>query len=194
MNIDIESIASYADFEGFIEETPTLSRPWNDNIQVPLRNENIQPKQTSDILLNESVNADSMTSANNDKTTPINPVSLPQDYKPSDKADNSKLSDNAVNEVKEQQTTDITHEMLPQSTNLNYSPQLANLLNSIYKQANKQDENQKSKHEKLTKILNYSIQAKTNAEKERINRFNKCLDTIEKTFSAGTVDMIIKTY
>ena len=75
---------------------------------------------------------------------------------------------------------------------LNSNPEISNILNTIYKQANEQNENQRNQYEKLTKTLNDSIQAKTDAEQEQINRFNKCIDTIEKTFSAGTFDRIIE--
>ena len=69
---------------------------------------------------------------------------------------------------------------------------LANILNSIYKQANEQNESQKSQYEKLANTLKDSIQAKTNIEQEQINKFNKCVATIEKTFSAGTFDKIVE--
>ena len=109
MNTYIDRIASYADFECFSEATPALGRSWNDNIQASIRNENIQPKpainnfqpkQTSDSSLNDPINADSMVSANNDKIAPINTVLLTQDYKPSDKSDDSKLLYNTANEAK----------------------------------------------------------------------------------------------
>ena len=77
-------------------------------------------------------------------------------------------------------------------TSGNYNPQLANILNSIYKQTNEQNENQRTQYEKLTNILKDSIQAKSNIEQEQINKFNKCVETIEKTFSAGTFDKIIE--
>ena len=94
---------------------------------------------------------------------------MPRDYKPSDKAETTKAR-------------------TPQTTlhfeKLNSNPEITNILNSIYKQANEQNENQRNQYEKLTKTLSNSIQAKTNAEQEQINCFNKCIDTIEKTFSA----------
>ena len=201
-NTDIESIASYADFEGFSEATPALSRPWNDNhkdaginanLQPKPAINNLQPKQTNDSSLNEPVNADSMAFANNDKTTPINPVLLTQDYTSTDKADINAQADKAVDRKQEPQTLAPLTQRMP---TLEAAPfqngELTNILNSIYKQANEQNENQRTQYEKLTKTLNDSIQAKTNAEQEQINKFNNCIATIEKTFSAGTFDRIIE--
>ena len=45
-NTDFESVASYADFEGFSEATPTLSKFRNDTIQAKQVINNFQPKQT----------------------------------------------------------------------------------------------------------------------------------------------------
>ena len=70
--------------------------------------------------------------------------------------------------------------------------ELTNILNSIYKQVNEQNENQMTQYEKLTNILNDSVQGKINAEQEQINKFNNCIATIEKTFSAGTFDRFIE--
>ena len=78
-NTDFESVASYADFEGFSEATPTLSKFRNDTIQAKQVINNFQPKQTinsiqpkeiNDKPLNEPVNVDYMASANKDKTNP----------------------------------------------------------------------------------------------------------------------------
>ena len=85
-NTDFESVASYADFEGFSEATPKLSKLRNDNIKEAVINDNIQSKHTNNKQLNEPLNVDFMVSANNDMINPINPVSLSQDYKLSDKA------------------------------------------------------------------------------------------------------------
>ena len=97
------------------------------------------------------------------RQTQINPVSLPQDYRPSDNADIRTQQDKPTNESTETipQITNLNN--TPEFTNLNNSLQLTNLLNSIYKQANEQNENQRTQYEKLTKTLNHSIQAKTNA-------------------------------
>ena len=69
---------------------------------------------------------------------------------------------------------------------------LTSILNSIYKQANEQNNSQRLQYEQLTKTLNDSIEAKNTAEQERVNRLNKCVDVIEKTFSAGTFERIIE--
>ena len=143
-NNEIDGIASTAEFEGFGEVMPTSNRQINESIQAPIRNENIQPKQaindlqpkqTNDSSLNEPVNADSMVSANSDMATSINSFLLPKNSKPTDNTDISKLTNKAVNE---------TPETMPQFDNLNFNPELTKLLNSIYKQANEQNENQRT--------------------------------------------------
>ena len=191
-NTDFESVASYADLEGFSEATPALSNSRNENIKEVGANNNIQPKQSIKSYqeteripkhLNEPSKVDLLEANNNDKAITINSVLLPQNSKQEAKAEITNLNNNS-------ELTNSNN--APELTNLKYSPELESLLNSIYKQANEQNENQRTQYERLTKTLNDSIQAKDKAEQERINKFNKCVETIEKTFSAGTFDRIIE--
>ena len=200
-NADFESLASYADFDGFSETTPALSKPAISNIQTytpaakPQQKPAINSFQEADNTakaLNEPSNVDLLNAANNDKTTAINPEEKAEDIKLTDKAYISKLTDKPINE---------THEVIPEIINsnsklemasLNNTPELTSILNSIYKQANEQNENQRTQYERLTKTLNDSIQAKSQAEQEQINKFNNVIATIERTFSAGTFDSIIE--
>ena len=201
LSADFESVTSYADIEGFSEAMPPLSKPAISNIQQKQTNNNFLSKQTINKIqeaermpkpLNEPSNADLLTAANNDKAITINPVLLSQDRKQEDKAANGELTDKTAKETTELQAVDKAAEAMPQLTNSNYNPELTNILNSIYKQANEQNENQKTQYEKLTRTLNDSIQAKSQAEQEQINKFNNVIATIEKTFSAGTFDRIIE--
>ena len=74
---------------------------------------------------------------------------------------------------------------LPESVN--------NMINSLLKQSNEQNEAQKKQYEQLANTLNESITAKNNAEQERTNRLNTVVDIIEKTFSEGTFDKIVES-
>ena len=187
-----DGIASTAEFEGFSDITPTLSKLRNDNIKEAGANADIQQKQANYNIqeaernskqLNEPINKESINLPIRETTPSIKPVSLVQDSKPTYNAEYSKLTD---------KTTKETTETMPQLEKLSYNTELTNLLNSIYKQANEQNENKRTQYEKLTKTLNDSIQAKDKAEQEQISRFNNCIATIEKTFSAGTFDRIIE--
>ena len=187
-----DGIASTAEFEGFSDITPTISKLRNDNIKEAGANANIQSKLAINNIqeaernskpLNEPINKESINLPIRETTPSIKPVSLVQDSKPTYKAEYSKLTD---------KTTKETTETMPQLEKLSYNTELTNLLNSIYKQANEQNENKRTQYEKLTKTLNDSIQAKDKAEQEQISRFNNCIATIEKIFSAGTFDRIIE--
>ena len=73
------------------------------------------------------------------------------------------------------------------------NPIMTNLLNSLLQQANERSEIQKKQYEQLASTLNESISAKNSAEQVRNSRLNTVVDTIEKTFSAGTFDRIVES-
>lgn len=193
MKTDIESIASYAEFDGFSESTPPLNRLRNDNIQQKPTNNNLQEAERTPKPLGMPSKVDYIACSNNDMTTPLKPNLLSQDCKPEYKAEISNTQDKAIDEAQGMKPLTTLRYLNEEKERAPFqNPDLTNILNSIYKQANEQNENQRTQYERLTKTLNDSIQAKNIAEQEQINKVNNVITTIEKTFSAVTFDRIIE--
>ena len=197
----VESTASNSDFEVLPEDSSYIVSRGNTKFQesyseYPNKTQSNETNKstTSRYEMNQKEigNSSLIPSVNRDRDGSIKTNSLPQD---------TKQLDNTLKTMSQSEVPsgNILNQAVPSGnilkqevTSGNYNPQLANILNSIYKQTNEQNENQRTQYEKLTNILKDSIQAKSNIEQEQINKFNKCVETIEKTFSAGTFDKIIE--
>ena len=143
--------------------------------------------------LNEPSNFGLLAAANNDKTTPINPEDKAEDKLTAPIGFLSEAKDKATEKPTKSQAIAATAQAQQTLDKMPFqNVELTSILNSIYKQANQQSENQRTQYERLTKKFNDSIQAKSAAEQEQINKFNNVIATIEKTFSAGTFDHIIE--
>ena len=189
---DYEHIASDAEFEGFnlVSEATEADSETSLNMNPIKRYPNdeheiknvYKPTETHETI-KEPTKHDLLTASYSIKTTPENLNSLEHANQSPVNADSEhvKLGPVAQNA-----------NPLMKTINGFDTDNLTSILNSIYKQASEQNNSQRLQYEQLTKTLNDSIEAKNTAEQERVNKFNKCVDVIEKTFSAGTFDRIIE--
>ena len=163
-----------------------------ENDKEPLKIVNIED-DTNKINQYEPYNSKSINDALSIKTTPIISNAKDDTIKTPIIMDdnNTMLKDSSYNAYGAGDL--VANFMNGSQANQQFNGSLINFLNSLSEQANKQNETQKQQYEQLTRTLNDSITARNIAEQERSNKFNNCIDIIEKTFSAGTFDKIVES-
>ena len=168
-------------------------KPPERNIQMnsPYKNQQQNPSEIINKEKDSITNEDLIPYVNTVKKESNQMNSLGLNINQMDNVSNGNELNYATKTIINEEPSKINYNEMNPLQNENQT-KLANILNSIYKQANEQNESQKSQYEKLANTLKDSIQAKTNIEQEQINKFNKCVATIEKTFSAGTFDKIVE--
>ena len=194
-------VESNADFEGLPDDSSYIEPSGNTKFHEmhPMYPNKAQSNETNKSITpryemnkDEIGNSNDMPSVNRDRDETIQTNPLGSQTKQLDNKMNGNFQLDNQKSILDVNQMDSAPKTISLSDNTNYSPQLATILNSIYKQTNEQNENQRTQYEKLTNILKDSIQAKSNLEQEQINKFNKCVESIEKTFSAGTFDKIVE--